>query len=146
MRRDLFRVATLENMIDSSAPAEDVCDFVVDVRNELRWNPQLRHVQMLTPDPLGAGTRFRATFGRGCRGGDHRGHRGRPSPHMEGRESFSGPRCRERRADPRLPRRLPPDHQDTATPPRNPAPIHPGLGPVDASHLGIRPAYGENPS
>jgi hypothetical protein len=52
-------------MIDISAAAEDVFDFVVDVRNEPRWNPQLLHVQMLTPDPFGAGTRFRATFGRG---------------------------------------------------------------------------------
>jgi diacylglycerol O-acyltransferase / wax synthase len=65
MRRGLFTVATLENMIDISAPAHEVFDFVVDVRNEPQWNPQLLHVQMLTPDPVGAGTRFRATFGRG---------------------------------------------------------------------------------
>jgi diacylglycerol O-acyltransferase / wax synthase len=61
----LFEVATVENMIDIAAPAEEVFDFVVDVRNEPRWNPQLLHVQMLTPEPVGAGTRFRVIFGRG---------------------------------------------------------------------------------
>ncbi|HEX3197900.1 MAG TPA: wax ester/triacylglycerol synthase domain-containing protein, partial [Propionibacteriaceae bacterium] len=58
-------MATVENMIDIAAPAEEVFDFVVDVRNEPRWNPQLLHVQMLTPEPVGAGTRFRVIFGRG---------------------------------------------------------------------------------
>jgi diacylglycerol O-acyltransferase / wax synthase len=61
----LFEVATVENMIDIAAPAEEVFDFVVDIRNEPRWNPQLLHVQMLTPEPVGAGTRFRVIFGRG---------------------------------------------------------------------------------
>ena len=65
MRRGLFKVATLENMIDISAPAHEVFDLVVDLRNEPQWNPQLLHVQMLTPDPIGVGTRFRATFGLG---------------------------------------------------------------------------------
>jgi len=64
MRRGLFTVATLENMIDISASADEVFDFVVDVRNEPQWNPQLLDVQMLTPDPVAVGTRFRATFGR----------------------------------------------------------------------------------
>ena len=53
MRRGLFKVATLENMIDISAPAHEVLDLVVDLRNEPQWNPQLLHVQMLTPDLLG---------------------------------------------------------------------------------------------
>jgi diacylglycerol O-acyltransferase / wax synthase len=65
MRRGLFKVATLENMIDISAPAHEVFDLVVDLRNEPQWNPELLHVQMLTPDPVDVGTRFRATFGRG---------------------------------------------------------------------------------
>ena len=68
MRRGLFTVATLENMIDISASADEVFDFVVDVRNEPQWNPQLLDVQMLTPDPVAVGTRFRATFGRSVGG------------------------------------------------------------------------------
>lgn len=55
----------IENMLDIAAPAEKVFDFVVDVRNEPRWNPQMLHAEMLTPEPIGAGTTFRVRFGRG---------------------------------------------------------------------------------
>jgi hypothetical protein len=65
MRRDLWASATVENTIDIAAPAEELFDFIVDVRNEPRWNLQVLQVQMLTPEPVGAGTTFRVTFGRG---------------------------------------------------------------------------------
>lgn len=65
MRRDRWEVATVENTIDIAAPAEELFDFVVDVRNEPRWNPQMLQVQMLTPEPVGAGTTFQVIFGRG---------------------------------------------------------------------------------
>ena len=55
----------IENMLDIAAPAEKVFDFVVDVRNEPRWNPQMLHAEMLTPEPIGAGTTFRVRSGRG---------------------------------------------------------------------------------
>jgi hypothetical protein len=38
---------------------------VVDVRNEPQWNPQTLHAEMLTPEPIGVGTRFRVRFDRG---------------------------------------------------------------------------------
>jgi Wax ester synthase-like Acyl-CoA acyltransferase domain/Polyketide cyclase / dehydrase and lipid transport len=53
------------NVIDIAAPREKVFDFVVDVRNEPRWNPQLLQAEMLTPEPIGVGTTFRVGFGRG---------------------------------------------------------------------------------
>jgi diacylglycerol O-acyltransferase / wax synthase len=53
------------NVIDIAAPAEKVFDFVVDVRNEPRWNPQLLQAEMLTSEPIGVGTTFRVRFGRG---------------------------------------------------------------------------------
>ncbi|HEU4908028.1 MAG TPA: SRPBCC family protein, partial [Propionibacteriaceae bacterium] len=56
---------TVENVIDLAAAAEDVFDFVVDVRNEPRWNPQLLSAEMLTPEPIGVGTTFLVRFGRG---------------------------------------------------------------------------------
>ena len=56
---------TVENVIEIAAPAETVFDFVVDVRNEPQWNPQMLHAEMLTPEPIGVGTRFRVMFGRG---------------------------------------------------------------------------------
>ncbi len=60
-----MRVATVENVIDIAATAENVFDFVVDVRNEPRWNPQLLGAEMLTPEPIGVGTTFLVRFGRG---------------------------------------------------------------------------------
>jgi diacylglycerol O-acyltransferase / wax synthase len=56
---------TIENVIEIAAPAEKVFDFLVDVRNEPQWNPQMLRAEMLTPEPIGVGTRFRVTFGRG---------------------------------------------------------------------------------
>ena len=38
----------IENMLDIAAPAEKVFDFVVDIRNEPRWNPQMLHAEMLS--------------------------------------------------------------------------------------------------
>jgi hypothetical protein len=65
MRRDLLEVAAVENAIDIAAPAEEIFDVIVDVRNEPRWNPQMLRARMVTPEPVAAGTTFRVTFGRG---------------------------------------------------------------------------------
>jgi hypothetical protein len=55
----------IENMIDIVAPTEKVFDFVVDIRNEPQWNPQLLQAELLTPVPIQTGAMFRAKFGRG---------------------------------------------------------------------------------
>ena len=41
-------------------PADVVFDFVVDERNEPRYNPHMRRAEQLTDGPIGVGTRFRA--------------------------------------------------------------------------------------
>lgn len=41
-------------------PVETVFDAVADERIEPRYNPQVRNVELLTPGPVGIGTRFRA--------------------------------------------------------------------------------------
>jgi WS/DGAT/MGAT family acyltransferase len=64
MSGGVFEEATVEHVIEIAAPAERVFDFVVDVRNEPQWNPQMLHAEMLTPEPIGVGTRFRVMFGR----------------------------------------------------------------------------------
>ena len=78
MWRGPFGMAAFQNMIDIAAPTEAVFDFLVDAQNEPRWNPQMLHVQMLTAEPVGAGTRFRVKFGRGRRKCRDRGHEDRP--------------------------------------------------------------------
>jgi Polyketide cyclase / dehydrase and lipid transport len=45
-------------------PVEDVFDFVADSRNEPSFNPSMTGVELLTPLPIGVGTRFRARMGR----------------------------------------------------------------------------------
>jgi diacylglycerol O-acyltransferase / wax synthase len=65
MSHGVLTETTIENVIEIAAPAEKVFDFVVDVRNEPQWNPQMLQAEMLTSEPIGAGTRFRVRFGRG---------------------------------------------------------------------------------
>jgi hypothetical protein len=55
----------IENVLEIAAPAEKVFDFVVDVLNEPRWNPQMLHAEILIPKLIGVGTTFRVRFGRG---------------------------------------------------------------------------------
>jgi carbon monoxide dehydrogenase subunit G len=51
-----------EMLIDR--PVEDVFDFAADTRNEPQFNPAMTGVELLTPLPIGRGTRFRARMGR----------------------------------------------------------------------------------
>jgi hypothetical protein len=57
-------MATIEGQIQIGRPAEDVFDFVADSRNEPSFNPAMAGVELLTPLPIGRGTRFRARMGR----------------------------------------------------------------------------------
>jgi hypothetical protein len=41
-------------------PVEEVFDFVADERNEPRCNPGMLGAELLTPEPVGLGSRFRA--------------------------------------------------------------------------------------
>jgi Polyketide cyclase / dehydrase and lipid transport len=57
-------MAKIEGQILIGRPVEDVFDFVADSRNEPRYNPAMAGVELLTPLPIGRGTRFRARMGR----------------------------------------------------------------------------------
>ena len=46
-----------------SAPATHVFDTVADSRNEPSYNPAMHDVELLTPPPLGPGSRFLARMG-----------------------------------------------------------------------------------
>jgi carbon monoxide dehydrogenase subunit G len=53
-------MARIEGEIMINRPVEEVFDFVADVRNEPRYNPRMVRAEMLTPEPVGLGSRFRA--------------------------------------------------------------------------------------
>ena len=48
--------------IDIDAAPEVVFDALADQRNEMSWSERIREVEMLTPEPVGVGSRFRARW------------------------------------------------------------------------------------
>jgi hypothetical protein len=44
-------------------PPEDVFDYIADVRNELRWQKDLKRVEKVTEGPVGDGTVFETEYG-----------------------------------------------------------------------------------
>jgi carbon monoxide dehydrogenase subunit G len=57
-------VAKIGGQILIARPVEEVFDFVADSRNEPLFNPAMTGVELLTPLPIGRGTRFRARMSR----------------------------------------------------------------------------------
>ena len=57
-------MAKVEGKILIYRPPEEVFDFVADSRNEPSFNPAMAGVELLTPPPIGLGTRFRAHMGK----------------------------------------------------------------------------------
>ena len=48
--------------LHAERPAEDVFDFLADLRNEKRWNPRVRQLTLATPGPIAAGSVFRGEY------------------------------------------------------------------------------------
>jgi hypothetical protein len=57
-------VAHIAGQVRIAAPVEQVFDIVADTRNEPSFNPGMNAVELLTPLPVGPGTRFRARMGK----------------------------------------------------------------------------------
>ena len=57
--------AVIENTIEIARSPEAVFDYLVDLGNEVDWNPDCLAVQKLTTGPVGVGTRFRAKWKQG---------------------------------------------------------------------------------
>ncbi len=53
-------MAKIEGEILIGRPVQEVFDCVADTRNEPSFNPAMTGVELLTPLPIGRGTRFRA--------------------------------------------------------------------------------------
>ncbi len=48
----------IENVVDVDRDPGAVFDYCSDMRTEAEWNPALRAVSLLTPEPVGPGSRF----------------------------------------------------------------------------------------
>jgi carbon monoxide dehydrogenase subunit G len=57
-------MAHVTGHIRIAAPVGQVFDTVADSRNEPSFNPAMTGVELLTPPPMGLGTRFRARMGK----------------------------------------------------------------------------------
>lgn len=57
-------MAHITGHIRIAAAVERVFDTVADSRNEPSFNPAMTGVELLTPPPIGLGTRFRAHMGK----------------------------------------------------------------------------------
>ena len=57
--------ALIENSIEIARTPEDVFDYLSDLGNEVRWNPDCLSMEQLTDGPVGVGTRFRAKWKQG---------------------------------------------------------------------------------
>ncbi len=56
-------MAHISGSIHIQAPVERVFDTVADSRSEPSFNPAMTTVELLTPEPIGLGTKFRARMG-----------------------------------------------------------------------------------
>lgn len=61
-------MARITGKVRIARPAAEVFDFIADSRNEPGYNPAMREVVLLTGEPIGQGTQFRARMGRGGMG------------------------------------------------------------------------------
>jgi hypothetical protein len=56
-------MARIDGEIVINRPVEEVFDFAADERNEPRFNPRMVSSELLSPGPVGLGSRFRAVMG-----------------------------------------------------------------------------------
>ena len=55
-------MAVIKNTVHIERAPEDVFDYLVDLRNELEWNPGVESMEKLTNGPIGIGTRYLAKW------------------------------------------------------------------------------------
>ena len=55
-------MAVIENSVQIDRSPDDVFDYLVDLRNELEWNPDAQSMKKLTDGAIGVGTRFLAKW------------------------------------------------------------------------------------
>ena len=55
-------MAVIENSVQIDRSPEDVFDYLVDLRNELEWNPGVESMEKLTDGAIGVGTEYLARW------------------------------------------------------------------------------------
>jgi len=55
-------VTVIRSSVVARCTPEEAFDFLVDVRNEREWNPDMASVEKLTDGAVGIGTRYRAKW------------------------------------------------------------------------------------
>lgn len=55
-------MAVIENSVQIDRSPQEVFDYLIDLRNELEWNPDVESVKKLTDGPIGVGTKFLAKW------------------------------------------------------------------------------------
>jgi carbon monoxide dehydrogenase subunit G len=60
-------VITVEKEVLVDRPAEEVFDFLADVRNEERWNPNVVRIESESAGPLSVGDSFEGVYRQGGR-------------------------------------------------------------------------------
>ncbi|MBI1224672.1 MAG: hypothetical protein GC192_05510 [Bacteroidetes bacterium] len=54
--------AEIVNTVEINKSPNEVIDFISDMRNELKWNPDLQFMEKKSPGPIDVGTVFRAKW------------------------------------------------------------------------------------
>jgi uncharacterized protein YndB with AHSA1/START domain len=57
-----MKMAVIENSVQIDRSPEEVFDYLVDLRNELEWNPDVQSMAKITDGPIGVGTKFLAKW------------------------------------------------------------------------------------
>jgi hypothetical protein len=55
-------MAVIKNNVQINRSLHDVFDYLVDLRNELEWNPDAQSMEKITDGPIGVGTKFLAKW------------------------------------------------------------------------------------
>jgi uncharacterized protein YndB with AHSA1/START domain len=55
-------MTVIKTTVDIDRTPEDVFDYLVDLTNELEWNPRVESMEKITEGPVGVGTQYRAKW------------------------------------------------------------------------------------
>lgn len=55
-------MAVVQNAAEINRSPEEVFDYLVDLRNELEWNPGVQSMEKITDGPISVGTKYRAKW------------------------------------------------------------------------------------